>query len=77
MGASYRAAMGTKRHIESLADVLGQIIDEREAVDDVETVDDLDTDRITKLEDDFGDAIAELRKTVHNLENQMQRAWEF
>lgn len=77
MGASYKAAMGTKRHIESLADVLGQIIEEREAVDGVDTVDDLDTDRITKLEDDFGDAIAELRKTVDNLENQMRRAWEF
>ena len=77
MGASYKAAMGTKRHVESLADVLGQIIEEREAVDDVHTVDDLDTDRITKLEDDFGDAIAELRKTVDNLENQMRRAWEF
>lgn len=77
MGVSYGASRRTAAHIESIAQVLGDLIDEREAVDDVNAVDDLDTDRIDKLEDDFNDAIAELRRTVASLENTMRRAWEF
>jgi len=77
MGASYGASRLTARHIESLAQVLHGIIKERETVDDYVSLDDLDTDKITKLEDDFNDAMDELRRTVASLENTMRRAWEF
>ena len=77
MGVSYRTAASAAFRIEEIASVLQEIIEERQVVDAMDGGDCIYTDRITRLEDDFGDAIAELRKTVDNLENQMRRAWEF
>ncbi len=77
MGVSYRTAASVAFRIEEIASVLQEIIEERQVVDAMDGGDCIYTDRIAKLEDDFGDTIAELRKTVDNLENQMRRAWEF
>jgi hypothetical protein len=77
MGASYKTAASTAFRIEELGSVLAEIIEERQVVDGIDGGDCIYTERITKLEGDFGRAIAELRKTVDTLENQMRRAWEF
>ena len=77
MGASYKTAASTAFRIEELGSAIGEIIEERQVVDGMDGGDCIYTDRITKLKDDFGDTIAELRKTVDALESQMRRAWEF
>ena len=77
MGVSYGTAASAACRIEEIASVLQEIIEERKVVDTMDGGDCIYTDRIIKLESDFGAAIAELRQTVDALEDQMRRAWEF